>query len=86
MEIWYITVLVVTTLIPSQAWMQYTQGFRDEPACIAYLEEPGIKKMIAKDINYQMANVITDMGEYFCATKKDVINRNTLLGHGAKSI
>jgi hypothetical protein len=85
-EIWYITVLVVTTLIPSQAWMQYTQGFKDETSCIAYLEEPGIKKMVEKDINHQMANVITDMGEYFCATQRDVINRNTLLGHGAKSI
>jgi hypothetical protein len=66
--------------------MQYTQGFKDEASCIAYLEEPGIKKMVEKDINHQMANVITDMGEYFCATQRDVINRNTLLGHGAKSI
>ena len=86
MEIWYITVLVVTTLIPTDAWMQYTQGFKDEASCIAFLEKPGTKKMVEKDIKYQLANVMTNIGEFSCATQRDAINKNTLLGHGAKSI
>jgi len=85
-EIWYITVLVITTLVPNQGWMQYSQGFKDEASCITYLEEPGIKKMVEKDIKYQMAKVIKDLGEFSCATRRDVINRNTFLGHGSESI
>ena len=30
MNLWYITVLVITTLSPPEGYMQYTQGFKDE--------------------------------------------------------
>ena len=42
--------------------------------------------MVEKDIKYQLANVMTNIGEFSCATQRDAINKNTLLGHGAKSI
>ena len=55
--------------------MQYTQGFKDEASCIAFLEKPGTKKMVEKDIKYQLANVMTDIGEFSCATQRDAINK-----------
>ena len=28
MDLWYITVLVITVLTPSEGWMQHAQGFK----------------------------------------------------------
>ena len=39
MNLWYITVLVITTLSPPEGYMQYTQGFKDEASCQAFLNK-----------------------------------------------
>ena len=86
MDLWYITVLVITTLTPSQGWMQYTQGFKDEASCIAYLEQPGVKKMVEEDLKYQTSKILIELGEYDCMQRSEVIEKNTKLGHGEKEV
>ena len=86
MDLWYITVLVITTLTPSHGWMQYTQGFKDEVSCIAYLEQPGVKKMVEIDLKHQTGKILIELGEYTCMLRKEVIEKNTRLGHGEKEV
>jgi len=86
MDLWYITVFVITTLTPSQGWMQYSQGFKDYNSCITYLEQPGIKKMVEKDLKFQTSKILIELGEYTCMPRSEVIEKNTRLGHGEKEV
>ena len=86
MDLWYITVLVITVLTPSEGWMQHAQGFKDKSSCISYLNQPGVKKMVTDDLKYQTQNILIDLGEYTCMSRKEATKRNMKVGHGAIEI
>ena len=86
MDLWYITVLVITVLTPSEGWMQHAQGFKDKASCILYLNQPGVKKMVEKDLKHQTSKILIELGEYDCMQRSEVIEKNTKLGHGEKEV
>tara|TARA_R110000868_G_scaffold299661_1_gene559939 strand:- start:18 stop:278 length:261 start_codon:yes stop_codon:yes gene_type:complete len=86
MNLFYITILVITTLTPSEGWMQHAQGFKDKASCISYLNQPGVKKMVTDDLKYQTQNILIDLGEYTCMSRKEATKRNMKVGHGAIEI
>ena len=61
MNLWYITVLVITTLSPPEGYMQYTQGFKDEASCQAFLNKPGVKEQVEADIKWQTQKVLIEL-------------------------
>lgn len=86
MNLWYITVLVITTLSPSEGYMQHAQGFKDEASCLTFLEEPGVKEKIERDLKWQTQKVLIEFGDYTCMQRGEASERNARLGHGAMDI
>ena len=83
MILWYMTALVITTMTPSQGWMQYNMGFEDRESCIEYLVEPGVKPKIAYDLRKQMGDMLIKLDDYTCMTRDEAIEKNGKLGHGS---
>jgi|TARA_B110000971_G_C19644128_1_gene334783 hypothetical protein len=86
MNLFYITILVITTLTPSEGWMQHAQGFKDKESCISYLNQPGVKKMVTDDLKYETSKILLNLGEYTCMTRKEATKRNMKVGHGEMEI
>mgnify|MGYP000291624377 CR=1 FL=1 len=70
MNLWYITVLVITTLSPPEGYMQYTQGFKDEASCQSFLNEPGVKEQVeaGKELPFDLFGV-------YIANKTKITNK-----------
>ena len=86
MNLWYITVLVITTLSPPEGYMQYTQGFKDEASCQAFLNKPGVKEQVEADIKWQTQKVLIELGDYTCMQRGEATEKNARFGHGAVDI
>lgn len=75
----FITGLVVTTKIPSQGWLQWTQPFHTIERCHNVVRSNYFQ--IESDINVALKGTLIKVMEIRCMTRREAVGRNTEFGH-----
>ena len=81
-NLYFITILVITTMTIPEGWLQWTQSYSDKTAC-----ETVIKQKKA-EIIFAASEYLRKGGKTFlfakkleCLTYEEAVRRNTELGH-----
>jgi hypothetical protein len=81
-ELYFITVLAVTTNTNPQGWLQWTQSFSDKAICEEVVKDNKAKIII------DISNYFKRGGKHFikakdikCMSFNEAVKRNTELGH-----
>ena len=79
--LYYLTVMIFLAVPsgPPTGWIQYTEGYHDKAVCETriHLMEPQLRLQIQAHFGKKLQKV----GVFECATREEVVKRNTALGH-----
>jgi hypothetical protein len=78
-ELFFISVLVVTTRLPSDGWIQWTESFSVKKVCEEKISKD--YEEIQNALKKYMKKELVQIKEFRCMTYKEAVILNTKLGH-----
>ena len=78
-KVFFITVMVITSRVPSQGWLQWTQSYSDRTVCEDIIRED--YDLIELAIKRHMGQYFREVREMRCLTYSEAVRINTELGH-----
>jgi len=78
-NLFFLTVLVLTTRTPELGWVQYTLSYADKKICEDVIRSDHDK--IAAGIEYQLGKSFKLVREMRCMTYDQAVDLNAKLGH-----
>ena len=79
LEVFFVSVLVVTSRVPPEGWLQWTQTYNDREVCEAVVRKDGVKVALA--IERHMGKKFIKIKAMRCLTYKEAVFLNSKLGH-----
>ena len=79
LEVFFVSVLVVSSRVPPEGWLQWTQTYNDREVCEAVVRKDGVN--IALAIEKFMGKKFIKIKSMRCLTYKEAVFLNSKLGH-----
>ena len=79
LEVFFVSVLVVSSRVPSEGWLQWTQSYNNRDVCEAIVRKDGDKVTLA--IEQHMGKKFIKIKAMRCLTHKEAVFLNSKLGH-----
>ncbi len=78
-KLFFITVLVVTTRMPADGWLQWTRSFNDHKTCIQSVGTT--YEQISLSVRGHLGREFIKIKEMRCLTYQEAVELNVELGH-----
>ena len=78
-KVFFITALVVTSRVPSEGWVQWSQTHNNRDACMDIIRKD--HEMIGAAVKNYLGKDFKKIREMRCLTYKEAVELNTRLGH-----
>ena len=79
LKIFFITVMVTTSRVPSDGWLQWTDSFVDRDICEKVMRRDS--DLIKSAIKHHLGKDLKKITKMKCMTYKEAVNLNIQLGH-----
>ena len=79
LKVFFVSVLVVSSRVPSEGWLQWTQSYNDRDVCEAVVRKDRDKVTLA--IEQHTGKFFIKIKAMRCLTYKEAVFLNSKLGH-----